>query len=192
MKSALLVVDVQNDFCEGGVLPALDTNTLTAPLEVLLQQCASAGIPCIFTRDWHPPNHGSFLEYGGIWPVHCVQGSWGAGFASGISLPADSWIIDEGVEVDDDGYSAFARTGLDARLRDAGITDLAICGIATEYCVLTDVKDARALNYRVLVLDDLIRPIEKHPGDAAQALDEMESTGAKFLTSCRWAEAGFR
>jgi nicotinamidase-related amidase len=184
--TALVVVDVQRDFCEGGVLPARSTTTLIGPLNALTGACAAWNVPIVFTRDWHPPDHSSFQAGGGRWPAHCVRGTPGAEFAPGLKIAPGATIIDKGVDRDAPGYSAFETTDLARRLADSGVTGLAVCGIATEYCVLESVKDARRLGFGVILLEDLIRPIDASPGDAERAVCEMQALGVERSSSARW------
>lgn len=184
MKTALIVIDVQRDFCEGGVLSALDTNTLIGPLNGLIEFCNSKNIPLFFTRDWHPVNHKSFKQYGGLWPVHCVQGSWGAGFPTNLLMPEGSVIIDKETLPDQVSYSDFRATGLQEKLKNLKIDEIAVCGIATEYCVKAGTIDGLKLGFGVIVLTDLIRPIDTNAGDAA--LKEMKDAGAILKESRNW------
>ena len=144
MKKALIVVDVQRDFCEGGVLAARDTNSLIAPLNRFIEFCRAKSIPLFFTRDWHPANHESFKDYGGPWPVHCVQGSWGADFQDNLLVPEGSTIIDKETLPHQVSYSDFQSTGLQEKLKALQIEEIAVCGIATEYCVKAGTQIGRA------------------------------------------------
>jgi nicotinamidase/pyrazinamidase len=185
---ALIVVDLQRDFCEGGVLPAKHTPSLIAPLNAAIAWCVKNEVVCVFTRDWHPINHCSFQSQGGPWPSHCVQGTPGAEFALGLQFPDSALVID--IEKDSAtrnmGYSAFENTNLEDELRSRGITDLAACGIATDYCVKATVLDALRSGFRVGVLTDLMRPIDVNPGDSVKALAEMKASGAVLLASTEW------
>jgi len=188
MVSVLIVVDMQRDFCEGGILPARDTLSLISPLNAAIAWCIQKGITCVFTRDWHPPNHCSFKSQGGPWPIHCVQGTPGSEFATGLQLPNSALVID--IEKDSDkanmGYSAFENTNLEAELHNRRIAEVAVCGIATDYCVKATVLDALRCGFRTSVLTDLVRPIDIHAGDSANALAEMKSAGATLLTYQEW------
>jgi nicotinamidase/pyrazinamidase len=188
MKDVLIMVDVQRDFCEGGVLPARNTDSLISPLNAAIAWSIKHGITCVFTRDWHPPNHCSFKTQGGPWPTHCVQGTPGAEFATGLQLPNSALVID--IEKDSDkanmGYSAFENTNLEAELRTRQITEVTTCGIATDYCVKATVLDALRCGFRTSILTDLVRPIDVHAGDSANALAEMKSAGATLLTCQEW------
>jgi nicotinamidase/pyrazinamidase len=188
MKKALIVVDVQNDFCEGGVLPAKNTGSLMAQLNAVIELCSREGITCVFTRDWHPEDHCSFIAQGGPWPPHCVQGTPGADFAAGLKFPQAALVID--IEKDSNkrnlGYSAFENTNLESELRAQGIKEIATCGIATEYCVKATVMDALRVGFRVIVLTDLIRPIDVVSDDSSKALADMRAAGVVLLTSADW------
>jgi nicotinamidase/pyrazinamidase len=188
VKEALIIIDVQKDFCEGGVLPARDTTSLIPLLNAALALFIQNGITCVFTRDWHPANHCSFQSQGGPWPSHCVQGTPGAEFATGLHVPNSALVID--IEKDSDkanmSYSAFENTILEAELRARRITEVAACGIATDYCVRATVLDALRCGFRTYVLTDLVRPIDVHAGDSVKALAEMKSAGATLLTCQDW------
>ena len=188
MKRALIVVDVQRDFCRGGVLPAKNTPGLIAPLNGAIAHCIRNGVACVFTRDWHPVNHCSFQPQGGPWPPHCVQGTTGADFAVGLQLPDSALLID--IEKDSDtrnmGYSAFENTNLKAELHARHIDNIAVCGIATDYCVKATALDGLRSGFRVSVLTDLVRPINVNPDDSSKALAEMKASGAVLFTSTEW------
>ena len=178
--SALLIVDVQYDFLPGGSLAVPHGDTVLPVLERYVQIFLSQGLPVYATRDWHPLRHCSFLAQGGTWPQHCVADTPGAGFA--LSLPAGAVIISKATTPEQDAYSGFQRTELDSRLRTANICRLYIGGLATDYCVLETVRDARRLGYLVILLGDAIRAVELSPGDGQRALQEMSSLGAQLLT----------
>jgi nicotinamidase/pyrazinamidase len=188
IKSAIIVIDVQRDFCEGGVLPARYTKNLISPLNIVIQWCIKHRITCVFTRDWHPADHCSFTNQGGPWSPHCVQGTAGAEFAEGLIVPNSALMID--IEKDSNranmSYSAFESTNLETELRARRIGEIVACGIATDYCVKATVLDALRCGFFAKVLTDLIRPIDVHPGDSAVALVEMKSAGAALLSSNEW------
>ena len=175
---ALIVVDVQNDFLPGGALAVPDGNAVIAPLAALSARFAAAGRPVIATRDWHPANHCSFAAFGGCWPPHCLAGAVGADFAPGLDLPASAWVIDKATTADADAYSGFGGTQLDAVLHSAGVQRLIVGGLATDYCVLQTVLDARRLGYQVVVPAGAVRAVDVHPGDGARALAAMAEAGA--------------
>jgi len=135
MKRALIVVDVQRDFCEGGVLAAAGTVSLLEPLRGFIAAARRAGVKIVLTQDWHPPNHRSFREEGGPWLAHCVAGSRGAELMPGLDSDAEDLIVYKGETVEGAGYSGFEGTRLDERLRELGVREAAVCGVATEHCV---------------------------------------------------------
>ena len=125
------------------------------------------------TRDWHPPDHGSFAERGGPWPPHCVQGTAGAE----LKFTGYDVLIDKGVGVEDEGYSAFEKTDLEQILRDRGIDEVTVVGLATDYCVKNTALGAARLGFKVTVDPDGVRPVEVEPGDGERALEEMRAAG---------------
>lgn len=153
---------------------------MIAPLNAWIRRFLQAHRPIIATRDWHPPDHCSFIPQGGPWPPHCVAGTEGAKFAPTLALPADAWVIAKATEKEREAYSGFAGTELDARLRAAGIERLLVGGLATDYCVKNTVLDALRLGYRVVVLRQAIRAVDVSPGDGARALAEMQAAGAEL------------
>jgi nicotinamidase/pyrazinamidase len=180
---ALLVVDVQCDFLPGGSLAVPGGDAILAPLSACIERFEAMGLPIFASRDWHPPDHCSFQAQGGSWPVHCVAGGPGAGFHAALRLPAGAGIVSKGCSPSRDSYSAFGETELHERLRASGVRRLFVAGLATDYCVLATVVDARALGYEVVVLRDAIAAVELRPGDAARALEKMSAAGASFTDS---------
>jgi len=136
----------------------------------------------IATRDWHTPDHCSFLDAGGTWPPHCVAGTRGAGFAPDLTLPDDVIVVSKATTRERDAYSGFEGTGLDARLKSLGITRLFIGGLATDYCVFHTVCDALNFGYRVMLLEDACRAVNVQAGDGARAIREMKGRGAIPVT----------
>lgn len=175
---ALLVVDVQNDFLPGGQLAVPGGDEVIAPLNAAIAVFSAAGLPVFATRDWHPPNHCSFRQHGGIWPPHCVAGSAGAAFPAALALPADARIVSKATEPGADAYSGFEGTQLAAWLRDAGVARIFIGGLATDYCVLNTVVDALELGFGVVLLTGAMRGINLQPGDEEAALATMTGHGA--------------
>jgi nicotinamidase/pyrazinamidase len=180
---ALLVVDVQRDFLPGGSLAVPGGDAILAPLNACIARFAALRLPIFASRDWHPPDHGSFQAHGGPWPVHCVAGGSGADFPAALHLPAATGIVSKGCRAERDAYSAFDETDLHARLQAHGVRRLVVAGLATDYCVLASVLDARALGYAVVVLRDAIAAVALQPGDATQALEKMRAAGAAFSDS---------
>lgn len=179
---ALVVVDVQNDFLPGGPLAVVDGDRVVAPLNRYIHLFQQRELPLVFTRDWHPANHCSFHAQGGPWPPHCVAGSPGAGFAPGLHVPANATLISKGAHAGIDAYSAFQGTGLGAYLQRLGCRRIFVGGLATDYCVLATVRDARQQGLAVVVLRDAIRAVAVQPEDGRRAEDEMLRLGAHPLT----------
>jgi nicotinamidase/pyrazinamidase len=173
---ALLVIDVQNDFCPGGALPIEEGDRVVPVLNRWLRAARERGIPVYASRDWHPRGHPSFAEAGGQWPAHCVQDTEGAAFHADLELPADVVLVAKGVRFDLDQYSAFNETGLEERLRGDGVRRLWVGGLALDVCVRATVLDALRAGLEVRVLVDATRPVAAEEGRSA--LDEMESAGA--------------
>lgn len=175
---ALIVVDVQRDFLPGGSLAVADGDAVIAPLNGWLSRFAAAGRPLFATRDWHPSDHCSFRAQGGPWPPHCVAGTAGAEFPVALQLPAAARIVSKATTRDRDAYSGFAGTDLDAQLRAAGVRRVFVGGLATDYCVLNTVLDARRLGYATVLLADAVRAVDVAPGDGARAVAAMLAAGA--------------
>lgn len=180
---ALIVVDMQNDFLPGGRLPVPRGDEVVPVLKRVLAAFVRARLPVFATRDWHPANHCSFREQGGPWPPHCVQGSPGARFAPGLGLPPDAVTVSTADTPEREAYSSFDGTDLARRLRAAGVRRLWVGGLATDYCVLCTVRDARAAGFEVLLLTDAVRAIDVQPGDGERAVEEMRRAGAVTVTS---------
>jgi len=175
---ALIIVDVQNDFLPGGSLAVPRGDQVVAPLNRYATLFARLGLPVVATRDWHPPNHCSFRNQGGPWPPHCVADTPGARFAPELALPADASIVSKATTAERDAYSGFEGTELDAMLRRRNVRRVFVGGLATDYCVLNTVKDARRLGYEVVLLRDAIRAVDVNPGDGDRAQEEMLRLGA--------------
>jgi nicotinamidase/pyrazinamidase len=179
---ALLLEDVQNDFLPGGKLAVAGADAILPTLNLYLELAAKLRLPVYASRDWHPLRHCSFVSRGGHWPEHCVAGSRGAQFAADLALPPDTIVIDKATDPHYEAYSSFQRTGLAARLLDAGIKRLLVGGLATDYCVLNTVRDALAIGFAVLLLRDAIKAVNEHPEDGACAEREMSRLGAQAVT----------
>jgi nicotinamidase/pyrazinamidase len=175
---ALLVVDVQNDFLPGGALPVPHGNEIVPVLNRYLVRWRARRLAVLASRDWHPPDHGSFRAPGGPWPPHCVAQTPGAAFSPHLELPCDVQIVSKGTAPDVEGYSAFDGTDLEERLRRGGVRRLFVGGLATEYCVLRTVCDALARGHRVVVLRDAIRALDLAAGRRAE--QEMSRRGASL------------
>jgi len=179
-RDALIVVDVQNDFCPGGALPVPNGDRVVPPINEILKK----GWFAVATRDWHPKDHCSFQENGGIWPAHCIQGTFGAQFHPSLDLSRIQAVISKATEADKEAYSGFQGTSLVRLLRERGIERVFVCGLATDYCVKATALDARKEGFEVVVLEDAIRGVEVKSGDCAKAIEEMKAAGVTFaLTS---------
>lgn len=175
---ALLIVDVQNDFIADGALAVTGGREVIAPLRRYLLLFDEHGLPVLATRDWHPPDHCSFHAQGGPWPPHCVAHTPGAQFPQDLLLPPSALVISKGTDPAQEAYSGFQSTPLHDRLQAARIGRLFIGGLATDYCVLETVRDARALGYEVCLLIDAIRPVNVRPDDGRRAEEAMVLLGA--------------
>ena len=194
MTEALIVIDLQNDFCPGGALPVADGDAIVSLVNRLLAQAKIR----ILTQDWHPPQHGSFAVnhpaahpfdrgmVGGVeqvlWPVHCVQGTNGAEFHPGVETDRADLILRKGVSSESDSYSAFFEndrvtpTGLDGYLRSRGVDAVAVVGLALDFCVAATAIDAARLGYRVRVIEPACRAIDQ-AGSLAAAVAAMHEAG---------------
>ena len=176
---ALIIVDLQNDFLPGGSLGVPQGDEVVAPIQQLIDLYQSHGLPIYASRDWHPEGHCSFTAQGGPWPVHCIAGSSGAAFSSAIDLEQVSTVISKATTVEKDAYSAFNGTSLGEQMRARGIERVAVCGLATDYCVLNTTKDALAEGFATLLVLDAIRAVDVQPGDGARAIAQMQDAGAQ-------------
>lgn len=175
---ALLVVNVQNDFLPGGSIPVPRGDEILEPVSRAIDRFAGRGLVVVGTRDWHPADHCSFRERGGPWPAHCVRGSWGAEFPTGLPLPFAATIVSTGTDRDRDSRSGFDGTDLKERLRGSGVKHVFVAGLTTEHWIAQTVRDALDRDFTVSLLLDAVRPLEARPGDGARALDELLSIGA--------------
>ena len=175
---ALLIVDVQNDFLPGGALGVQGGDEIVPVLRGYIDRFQSRGLPIFLSRDWHPPNHCSFREQGGPWPIHCVAGSTGALPPPSFPIPETATIVQKATLPDKEAYSAFQDTPLYEHLQAANIERLFIGGFATDYCVLSTVKDARVLGYHVCLLTDAIRAVNIAWEDGRKAEEAMVRLGA--------------
>ena len=200
VKDALIVVDVQNDFCPGGRLAVQKGDEVVPVINALAQRFANV----VLTQDWHPPGHQSFatshpgrkpfdsikLPYGEqvLWPDHCVQGSDGAALHKDLSVPQAQLLIRKGYNKDVDSYSAFleadrkTRTGLEGYLEERGIKRVFVCGLATDFCVAWTALDARKLGFAAAVIEDACRAIDNQ-GSLAAAWEKITKAGVTRLQS---------
>lgn len=202
MNKALLLIDLQNDFCPGGALPVNEGDKVIEIANRAIEACLTANIPIIASQDWHPSDHGSFAvnananvgEIGVLdglpqrwWPVHCVQEQAGAQFHPALNQQAIQWVVQKGTQPNIDSYSAFfdnghrAETALHDWLKARNITHLIVMGLATDYCVKFTVLDALSLGYHVEVLLEGCRGVNIDSGDSDNALLEMKQRGAHLV-----------
>jgi nicotinamidase/pyrazinamidase len=182
-RTALVLVDVQNDFCPGGSLAVREGDRVVPVLNREIERFRAAGRPIVATRDWHPAETTHFVTGGGLWPAHCVADQPGAAFHRDLALPPEAIVVSKGIGATEDAYSGFqARADdgrpLDAVLRDAGVEHVVIGGLATDYCVRATALDALKQGYRVTVIRDAVRGVDLEPGDSGRAIAEMQSAGA--------------
>lgn len=206
---ALLLVDLQNDFCPGGALAVAEGHQVVAVANRLLAWSAQRGIPALATQDWHPANHGSFANIAGepvyttgllagleqtFWPVHCVQNTPGSALHPQLAAHLITACFTKGENPQVDSYSAFfdnghrQQTGLESYLHQHQITSLIVMGLATDYCVKFSVLDALTLGFEVAVITDGCRGVELAQGDSLSAFSEMAAEGATLYTLNDWLE----
>ncbi|MCA1632831.1 MAG: bifunctional nicotinamidase/pyrazinamidase [Acidobacteria bacterium] len=179
---ALILVDIQNDFCPGGSL-AVEGGDRVVPVANELQKKFNL---VVATKDWHPPGHASFET---LWPPHCVQGTEGAEFVAALDTSRVAHVFLKGTDPAVDSYSGFfdnehkRSTGLGDYLRAQGVTDVFICGLATDYCVKFTALDALRLGFKTSVVEDACRGVEVNAGDTARAVEEMRGAGARIVRS---------
>ena len=174
---ALIVVDMQNDFASGGALAVDDGDAVIGPVNRLAAEAPFV----VATRDWHPPDHASFEANGGIWPVHCVQGSQGAELHPDVDAGADRRVVDTGYTPELDGYSGFESTELEQLLRDHGVDKVHVVGLALDYCVKETALDAKRAGFEVVVHREGTRPVEVEPGDGERAVRELVKAGVHVV-----------
>jgi nicotinamidase/pyrazinamidase len=176
---ALIIVDVQNDFCPGGALAVPCGDEVVPVINRLLEHRWLS----VATMDWHPAEHCSFEPQGGPWPPHCVQETRGAELHSDLDATKIQLVITKGSHPDQDAYSGFQGTELAKILRDKGVHRVVVCGIATDYCVQATAQDALQEGFEVLVLEDTIRGVEVNPGDCQRAIEKLRQAGAEVIVS---------
>jgi nicotinamidase/pyrazinamidase len=188
---ALLIVDFQNDFTPGGALPVEHGDEIAPAINAIADRFPLV----VATRDWHPPDHGSFegvevdpekwhgIDPPGIWPVHCVQGTPGAELHPSLDRSKLDHVVDKAQDPYTQGYSSFHGGNLAEVLREHDVEHVYIAGLATDYCVKNTVLDAVREGFGVTVVTDAIRGIDVKPGDSERAIEEMRHAGAELVTS---------
>lgn len=179
---ALILVDIQNDFCPGGSLAVREGDEIVPVVNELQKKFELV----VATKDWHPPNHSSFVS---LWPPHCVQGTAGAEFVAGLDTARVAHVFLKGTDVEVDSYSGFydnehrRATGLGDYLRARGVARVTVAGLATDYCVKFTALDALRLGFETTVVEDACRGVEVNAGDTARAVEEMRAAGARVVES---------
>ena len=186
-NAALLIVDMQNDFCPGGALPVSEGDSIVPRLNAYIRLFRQAGRPIIASRDWHPTQTTHFLSQGGPWPAHCVQNTSGAQFYPDLDLPEDVLVVSKGMGAEEDAYSAFqARDdqgrSLGERLRALGVKHLYVGGLALDYCVRASALDASRQGVGATLLIDATRAVNVHPHDGELAVEELVRSGVELAT----------
>jgi nicotinamidase/pyrazinamidase len=192
-RDALILVDVQNDFCRGGTLAVKNGDEVVPVLNRYIERFLKLRLPIFATRDWHPVKTSHFKAHGGVWPVHCVQGTHGAEFHRDLKLTPEITIVSAGMAADEDGYSGFLgrdSTGraLAALLRDRGVDRLFVGGLATDYCVKHTVLDGIQEGFQVMLIADAVRGVNLNPDDSEQAIKEMSAAGASVIRASDTAD----
>ncbi len=187
-RQALIVVDVQNDFCPGGTLAVPNGDEVVQPLNQLIDEFLKRGDPVYKSRDWHPPTTKHFASHGGTWPVHCVQNTKGAEFHPALRDDPRIHIISKGLG-DTDCYSAFDETDLAAQLKQENVDEVVVGGLATDYCVKSTVIDATKNGFKATAVVNAMRAVELQPGDGDRAIEEMRNAGANIVTSAAAAKS---
>lgn len=183
-----MIIDIQNDFCQGGTLAVPEGDKVIPAVNRYIKLFSRQGLPIFISRDWHPKKTGHFKQFGGPWPVHCVQGSRGARFHPKLKLPKGAIILSKGMGGEKNSYSDFqsvnsGEVGFKKLLQEMGVEELYIGGLATDYCVKYTVLDALKFGFKVRLLIDAVRGVNLRPGDSRQAIKKMLKCGAKIKDS---------
>ncbi len=185
--SALLIIDVQNDFCPGGALGVAGGDDIIPLINEYIELFRAKGLRIIASRDWHPRITKHFKEFGGVWPVHYVKGSIGAMFRASMRLPPDALVFSKGMDPEQDDYSALhARSEAGAPLPEflacEGIKHIYICGLATDYCVRQTALEGLRQGFAITTLVDAVRGVDLEPGNSERALAEIQAAGTRLMT----------
>ncbi len=192
-RTALVVVDLQNDFADpAGSLAVAGGEAIIDRVNDVMRAALAAGASVVATQDWHPESTPHFAKDGGVWPVHCVAGTWGAALHPNFDAPVDMPTVRKGAN-GEDGYSGFTMrdsrtqeerpTELEGLLRERDVERVVICGLATDYCVRATALDARRLGFEVEVIGDAIAPVNLQPDDGDRAIAEMAEAGVTVTRS---------
>jgi nicotinamidase/pyrazinamidase len=188
-SDALLITDIQKDFLPGGALPVANGDEIIPVLNEYIRRFEDAKAHVLASRDWHLPNHMSFKAQGGQWPPHCIQQTEGAQFSPDLKLPSHTVVISKATDPQREAYSAFDGTNLANELRMLSVRRLFVGGLATDYCVVNTVLDARKLGFETVVLMDATLGINVQPGDVDRAIETMLKSGAQQATTADFPDA---
>lgn len=180
MKTALLIVDLQRDFCPGGALAVEGGDKVVEPSNRLIRFFEERGWLIYFTRDWHPANHCSFKAKGGPWPPHCIAGTPGAELHADLYVPQGATIISKADDPEKEAYSGFEGSNLGELLKQESVEAVVIAGLTTDYCVKTTALDAHRFGFGVTVAIDAIRAVNVKPDDGRCAIKHMQIRGVQF------------
>lgn len=186
LKKALLVVDVQNDFCPGGALAVPEADKIIPVINRYIRAFSKAKLPIFFSRDWHPKKTIHFKKFGGVWPMHCIRDTKGARFHPKLKLPKPAIIMSKGMDPEKDSYSVFQAQdtngmSLLTRLEILGIDQIYIAGLAADYCVKYSALDALKHGFKVKVLANAIKGVNLKPGDSQRSLKQMVRAGVRIV-----------
>jgi len=185
LKKALLIVDMQNDFCPGGALGIKGGDKIIPAVNKYIKIFLRQQMPVFASRDWHPKKTGHFKKFGGTWPVHCIQKTKGADFHAELKLPKEAVFLYKGMDPQEDSYSVFQAKDANGMeffnlLKIFGVKEIFIAGLATDYCVKYTVIDALRNGLKVKLLIDAVKGVDLNPGDSEEAIKEMLKSGAKI------------
>ncbi len=185
-KKALLIVDVQNDFCPGGALGVPEGDKIIPAINKYIKIFAKKKLPIFTTRDWHPIKTKHFKDFGGVWPVHCLGNTRGAAFHPDLKLPKEAILLYKGMDPEEDCYSSFSAQDLSGQplfklLKRMAIKEIYIAGLATDYCVKFTAIDALKHSFKVKILTDAIKGVDLKPKDSAEAIKKITKMGAKKI-----------
>lgn len=186
LKKALLVVDIQNDFCPGGALGIAAGDKIIPVVNKYIKIFSQNKLPIFISRDWHPAKSAHFKKFGGVWPRHCVQNTKGASFHPKLKIPPEAIIISKGIDPEEDSYSAFqaqdaSGQSLGDLLKIFGVEEIYIAGLATDYCVKYSAIDALKSGFKVKVLKDAIAGVNLKPTDSKEALLQIKARGGREI-----------
>ena len=185
-KKVLLIVDVQNDFCPGGALGVPEGHKIVPMINKYVRIFSKNKLPIFATRDWHPLRSRHFKDFGGLWPVHCLQNTRGAAFHPDLKFPKDTILLYKGMDPEEDCYSSFSAQDLSGQslyglLKRMGIIELYIAGLATDYCVKFTAIDALKQKFKVKILSDAVKGVDLKPHDSEEVIKKIVKMGAKKI-----------